>query len=219
VKCVNFFVVFACGQITCLCPLSGMWHAVEFRCITASAFHAQVSVLTCGSPACYVSQVIKKPGESLADSFLEEGFVLDKVNYSLHELACADSEMPLYSPKPLRSPYGPCDRYYSVACRKCALAAPLSRVSIEPCLTLPSPPPVATVSQSFGIGQPRRIENAKIMIANTPMDTDKIKIYGSRVGSACDRTVSVLVVSYLAYLLCCRLQYSSQHVASRSVFQ
>ena len=26
-----------------------------------------------------------------------------------------------------------------------------------------------------------RVENAKIMIANTPMDTDKIKIYGSRV--------------------------------------
>lgn len=56
--------------------------------------------------------MIKKPGESLADSFLEEGFVLDK---------------------------------------------------------------------SFGIGQPRKIENAKILIANTPMDTDKIKIYGSRV--------------------------------------
>jgi T-complex protein 1 subunit beta len=57
-------------------------------------------------------QVIKKPGESLRDSFLEDGFVLDK---------------------------------------------------------------------SFGIGQPKRVENAKIMIANTPMDTDKIKIYGSRV--------------------------------------
>lgn len=35
--------------------------------------------------------------------------------------------------------------------------------------------------KSFGVGQPRRIENAKILIANTPMDTDKIKIYGSRV--------------------------------------
>jgi len=57
-------------------------------------------------------QIIRKPGESLRDSFLEEGFVLDK---------------------------------------------------------------------SFGVGQPRRIENAKILIANTPMDTDKIKIYGSRV--------------------------------------
>jgi T-complex protein 1 subunit beta len=37
------------------------------------------------------------------------------------------------------------------------------------------------LDKSFGIGQPRRIENAKILIANTPMDTDKIKIYGSRV--------------------------------------
>lgn len=57
-------------------------------------------------------QIIKKPGASLRDSFLEEGFVLDK---------------------------------------------------------------------SFGVGQIKRVENAKILIANTPMDTDKIKIYGSRV--------------------------------------
>lgn len=32
-----------------------------------------------------------------------------------------------------------------------------------------------------GHGQPRRIENAKILIANTPMDTDKIKVFSSRV--------------------------------------
>lgn len=32
-----------------------------------------------------------------------------------------------------------------------------------------------------GVGQPKRIENPKIMIANTAMDTDKIKIFGSRV--------------------------------------
>ena len=29
--------------------------------------------------------------------------------------------------------------------------------------------------------QPKRVENAKILLANTSMDTDKIKIYGSRV--------------------------------------
>lgn len=57
-------------------------------------------------------QVIKKPGGTMADSFLEDGFVLDK---------------------------------------------------------------------SFGVGQPRRVVKPKILIANTPMDTDKIKIYGSRV--------------------------------------
>jgi len=57
-------------------------------------------------------QVIKKPGGSLSDSYLEEGFLLDK---------------------------------------------------------------------TVGVGQPRRVEGAKILIANTSMDTDKIKIYGSRV--------------------------------------
>ena len=31
-----------------------------------------------------------------------------------------------------------------------------------------------------GMHQPRRVENAKILIANTPMDTDKIKVFGSR---------------------------------------
>jgi T-complex protein 1 subunit beta len=32
-----------------------------------------------------------------------------------------------------------------------------------------------------GMYQPQRIENAKILIANTPMDTDKVKVFGSRV--------------------------------------
>lgn len=37
------------------------------------------------------------------------------------------------------------------------------------------------LDKKIGVGQPKRIENAKILIANTPMDTDKIKIYGARV--------------------------------------
>ncbi|KAF5200269.1 T-complex protein 1 subunit beta [Thalictrum thalictroides] len=57
-------------------------------------------------------QIIKKPGGSLIDSFLDEGFILDK---------------------------------------------------------------------KIGIGQPKRIENANILVANTAMDTDKVKIYGARV--------------------------------------
>lgn len=57
-------------------------------------------------------QIMKRPGGQLRDSYLEEGFLLDK---------------------------------------------------------------------KIGVGQPKRIENAKILVANTPMDTDKIKIYGSRV--------------------------------------
>ena len=37
------------------------------------------------------------------------------------------------------------------------------------------------LDKQIGVGQPRRLENCKILIANTSMDTDKIKIYGSRV--------------------------------------
>lgn len=37
------------------------------------------------------------------------------------------------------------------------------------------------LEKKFGVGQPKRVENAKILIANTPMDTDKIKIFGSRI--------------------------------------
>jgi T-complex protein 1 subunit beta len=57
-------------------------------------------------------QIIKKLGGNLADSYLDEGFLLDK---------------------------------------------------------------------KVGVNQPKRVENAKILIANTPMDTDKIKVFGSRV--------------------------------------
>ncbi|KAF6206916.1 hypothetical protein GE061_018152 [Apolygus lucorum] len=57
-------------------------------------------------------QIIKKTGGTLNDSFLDEGFLLDK---------------------------------------------------------------------KVGQFQPKRVENAKILIANTPMDTDKIKVFGSRV--------------------------------------
>ncbi|CAI5758048.1 unnamed protein product [Candida verbasci] len=56
-------------------------------------------------------QIIKKVGGKLSDSYLDEGFILDK---------------------------------------------------------------------KFGIGQPKKIENAKILIANTSMDTDKVKIFGAK---------------------------------------
>ena len=57
-------------------------------------------------------QIIKKAGGKLVDSYLDEGFILDK---------------------------------------------------------------------KFGVNQPRRVENAKILVANTAMDTDKVKIFGARV--------------------------------------
>ena len=37
------------------------------------------------------------------------------------------------------------------------------------------------LDKKFGVNQPKRIENAKILVANTAMDTDKIKIFGARV--------------------------------------
>ncbi len=37
------------------------------------------------------------------------------------------------------------------------------------------------LNKAPGSHQPKKIENAKILIANTPMDTDKIKVFGSRV--------------------------------------
>jgi len=57
-------------------------------------------------------QIIKKKGGTLGDSFLDEGFILEK---------------------------------------------------------------------KIGVNQPKRIENAKVLIANTPMDTDKIKVFGSKI--------------------------------------
>lgn len=37
------------------------------------------------------------------------------------------------------------------------------------------------LDKKIGVNQPNRIENAKILIANTPMDADKIKIFGSKI--------------------------------------
>ncbi len=37
------------------------------------------------------------------------------------------------------------------------------------------------LDKRIGVGQPKRIEDAKILVANTAMDTDKVKIYGARV--------------------------------------
>ncbi|XP_050702840.1 T-complex protein 1 subunit beta-like [Eriocheir sinensis] len=57
-------------------------------------------------------QIIKKTGGTLGDSFLDEGFILEK---------------------------------------------------------------------KIGVNQPKRIEKARILVANTPMDTDKIKVFGSKI--------------------------------------
>lgn len=65
-----------------------------------------------GSGELAAIQIIKKKGGTLEDSFLDEGFLLDK---------------------------------------------------------------------KVGVHQPKRVEKARILIANTPMDTDKIKVFGSHI--------------------------------------
>jgi len=37
------------------------------------------------------------------------------------------------------------------------------------------------LEKKIGVGQPKRLENAKILLANTSMDNDKIKIYSAKV--------------------------------------
>lgn len=37
------------------------------------------------------------------------------------------------------------------------------------------------LEKSISVGCPKRMVNAKILVANTPMDADKIKIYGAKV--------------------------------------
>lgn len=37
------------------------------------------------------------------------------------------------------------------------------------------------LDKKVGVNQPKRIENARILVANTPMDTDKIKVFGSKI--------------------------------------
>lgn len=83
-------------------------------------------------------QVLKKPGGHLRDSYLEEGFLLDK---------------------------------------------------------------------TIGVGQPKKIVNAKILLANTSMDTDKIKIYGSRVRVDSLNKVAEIEEAEKVCLLCCQLLF------------
>lgn len=36
------------------------------------------------------------------------------------------------------------------------------------------------LDKKFGVGQPKKLENVKILISNTPMDTDKVKVFGAK---------------------------------------
>ena len=51
------------------------------------------------------------------------------------------------------------------------------------------------LNKKIGVHQPKRMENARILIANTPMDTDKIKVFGSRVKADSTARVAELEVA------------------------
>ena len=36
------------------------------------------------------------------------------------------------------------------------------------------------LDKKIGVNQPKRLENAKILVSNTSMDTDKVKVCGNR---------------------------------------
>lgn len=46
------------------------------------------------------------------------------------------------------------------------------------------------LEKAISVGCPKKIENAKILVANTPMDYDKIKIYGTRVKTDSMETIA-----------------------------
>jgi len=46
------------------------------------------------------------------------------------------------------------------------------------------------LQKKIGHSQPKRMENARILISNTPMDADKIKIFGSRVRATSTKNVA-----------------------------
>lgn len=48
------------------------------------------------------------------------------------------------------------------------------------------------LEKTIGVGQPKRIENAKILVANTPMDTDKIKIFGATIEAESPEQVAAI---------------------------
>jgi len=48
------------------------------------------------------------------------------------------------------------------------------------------------LEKRIGVGQPKRLENATILIANTPMDTDKVKIFGSKVKATSTSEVAAI---------------------------
>jgi T-complex protein 1 subunit beta len=67
------------------------------------------------------------------------------------------------------------------------------------------------LDKKIGVGQPKRITDAKVLIANTPMDTDKIKIYGARVRVDSMAKVGSAACSPTTVRLVCSCRVCAQH--------
>jgi T-complex protein 1 subunit beta len=48
------------------------------------------------------------------------------------------------------------------------------------------------LSKKIGVAQPKRMENARILLCNTPMDTDKVKIFSSKVKTSSPKVIADL---------------------------
>ena len=57
------------------------------------------------------------------------------------------------------------------------------------------------LEKSISVGCPKRVENAKILVANTPMDYDKIKIYGTKVKTESMEAVNIPTTYIFTYIL------------------
>merc|ERR1712224_363482 len=66
--------------------------------------------------------------------------------------------------------------------------------------------------KSLGIGQPRQLVNPKVLVANTTMDTDKIKIYGCKV-----KTNSLLSVAEIEASEKLKIKEKCQQILSRGI--
>ncbi|CAL5332063.1 unnamed protein product [Camellia sinensis] len=110
-----------------------------------------------GSTNLEAIKIIKNPGGSLKDSFLDEGG-----SVFVEELPSRSSILSSFVP--------PSSLFVNTQGKKNN-----SRVQIT--FAFPSLF-VSNQKKRIGIG-PKHIENAKILVANTAMDADKVKIYGA----------------------------------------
>ena len=68
------------------------------------------------------------------------------------------------------------------------------------------------LEKRFGVGQPKRLEKPKILIGNTPMDTDKIKVFGAKL-----KTDSVAVVGEVEQAEKARMREKCQKIIDHGI--